>query len=1567
MRARLIGVIFCGALAIVFPAALQAEGAPVPKADCGDDAASEAQITAIEADPGEPQTDRLRLLITFCKNGDGANFYGLDERLAVYLERYEGGKSSALVSPLVEMAQIQTNSKHWGSALVQLERAVGIIEANPDAEGMGFYLIRIRAELERLRVGTRHDTVLPKDTVAIRETQTANVERRVIAAMASRRLEIAEALKNTEANPEPVLNAAIEAVVKAKDADDVAGALTLAAQALKIVKQAEPTAAKQVDALRSTIQEIKRSLDDGRRTGDADRLYVQVKSLHRTASDERERLLIAAATIPLAQTPRELVRLSRQIAFEKLADEYEGTGRDPDERLPTIGGHQLKKADPAELGRQRVAKAVSARRRILALIEQDADSDPRERINALIMLANSLDAASAEPVRESEALLLKADDLNGRLAKSTAEQRAKTVDALADYYQRNEMPKEALVALRRQLAVVETDPAGDADSLERLKWDIARVATAGGNSALAAEVKAGISAAQKAKFEARLAELSAEIAEAEAQHGAQSVELAAALESLQALFMQGDRVEPWRNDALRLVWPLLERIPAIQAHIYGPDSAEFVTRTLALGDDYTNLGEYDKAVAVYRQSLSAAERGQPKDASSLADILSRLAQALVKANRHTEALQTDRRIVDLIEASPGPTNEALDSALDKVALQLDAMGREGEEVTVLTKLLTLIEAAKKQPVDEGKMTDYSAEDIIVRLGGLHTRLDNLPAAEESFEHALKLATERLGAGHRDLAPRLASLARVRRLMGKLDAARTLNEAIIALVERANKENQYHGGGGFLALESGAYESLTGQAMAELAAIAELQGRTDDAIELYAAAKMRLDNGGLGSGGTDFMNDVFMSRLLARTKHADQAEAVWSRVLGLVAKSPSEGADALVDVVSAETARIHLVKGDWRGASERFLRAIDRESQSIPAGVREMLKTASVLKNDPRLAPEGGAPLIGKAERLGYLQTSWRALGEKPLTEAAPQMAKLFKAAAGIATSQSSEALAQMAERSSIRDPELGKLVRERQDLASKLAGIETVQQSALKKSGSTERGTASRTEWTADIDRRIVEIDAAIDLRFPKYADLVRPRALELAETQSSLLDPNETLLVVIEAPPLGRLPAETYVLAVTAKEARFTKSKLSPADLREAVAVLRCGLDETGWSKKSDGACARRAGLDPGAGAPSPLPFDSAKAFQLFEGLFGEVGDLIKGHHLLYVPSGALARLPLQVLLTEPSPMSGLGNQPWLVRSADVTTLPAVSSLPALRRVATPSAATHRLIGFGNPLLDGNVADPDRERGKRYAALAEQARSITDCPAVAATQIADLRGMRGEEVPLSQQNGIVDQAHLRKQRPLPETIDELCGVARSLRADVKEIRLGARATEAEVNDLSQRGVLADYQIVHFATHGFLASQIKKSVEPGLILSPPETASEGDDGYLSASEIAALRLDADWVILSACNTAGPAAGLQQGADQEALSGLARAFFYAGARALLVSHWEVHTSATVNLITQAVGEFASDRETSAGQENRRSKTGIGRAEALQRAMLQMIDGGNPTEAQPAYWAPFVVVGEGGAGR
>ena len=214
----------------------------------------------------------------------------------------------------------------------------------------------------------------------------------------------------------------------------------------------------------------------------------------------------------------------------------------------------------------------------------------------------------------------------------------------------------------------------------------------------------------------------------------------------------------------------------------------------------------------------------------------------------------------------------------------------------------------------------------------------------------------------------------------------------------------------------------------------------------------------------------------------------------------------------------------------------------------------------------------------------------------------------------------------------------------------------------------------------------------------------------------------------------------------------------------------------------------------------------------------------------------------------------------------------------------------------------------------------------------------------------------MRRQPPLPETADELCAVGRELgvpEAGLKKaVHLGERATVSKVKALSRSGDLARARVVHFATHGLLAGETalfaKNKAEPALLLTPPARASEEDNGLLTASEVAQLNLNADWVVMSACNTAG---GSAEGA--EALSGLARAFFYAGARSLLVSHWYVDSEAAVAITTGAVNAM-------------KAEPGIGRAEALRSAEAALIAKGGRF-AHPSVWAPFVLVGNGGAVR
>jgi CHAT domain-containing protein/tetratricopeptide (TPR) repeat protein len=1006
--------------------------------------------------------------------------------------------------------------------------------------------------------------------------------------------------------------------------------------------------------------------------------------------------------------------------------------------------------------------------------------------------------------------------------------------------------------------------------------------------------------------------------------------------------------------------PLAQRVLVIMEERLGPGSADVGAALNSLGLIYYSLGRYGEAEPIFKRAIAIAEATSGSHDWTIGARLNNLALTLAGQGRYDESGEVYKRTLSIAEAVFGPSDAEVARVLTNAAIVFYKQGRLAEAEAFCKRALITRESALGPQHPDVAHTLNS-------LALVYSEQGRYADAEPVARRALAIEEAAFGPSHPNMVSRLNNLADIYRLEARYGDAEVLYKRAIAVAEQSGNDDfvrsilnnlawlywvqgRYGDAEPLYVRSLNIAEHLLGgdhpdllTHLHNLAALYRVQGRMSDAETLL---KRALVIGEKAGGQHPHFAKALNNLALVYQEQAryPEAQALFERALGTAEKAlgadhPDSGA------YLGNLGTLQAVQGNWTAAAAQLQR-------SAGIAIGQSKRTGSALGRPPT----GAA--AADAERSGDLLTLLvKVLARLPSQSEGGKAVAAGMYEAAQRGSQAAASIGQMAARHAKKDNTLANLVRERQDLWSEWQSRDKLLIAAVSRPPE-HRNAAAETilrDRLAAIDRRIAEIDVALAKDFPEYTALSSPEPLSAGEVQA-LLGGDEVLVLILDTAAMKPTPEETFVWVVTKTDMRWVRSELGTTALTREVAALRCGLDGSAWQGEGAERCAKELGIpiDQVPVSDQPLPYDHGRAHKLYAALFGQVQDIIKGKQLLIVPSGPLTRLPFQVLVTEaPRTSDPTGDENkvvrWLAREHAITVLPAVSSLRALRQVNKPSAATLSMIGFGNPLLEGDQTDP--QFGVMYKKLAAEARSRTGCAQVVAQRTAFLRGPKRSLAPLPQASGLVSVAEVRRQMPLPETADELCDVARNLKADVSEIRLGARATEREIKSLNASGRLAQFHFLHFATHGTLAGQLSGTTEPGLILTPPDQATEEDDGYLSGSEIAGLKLDADWVILSACNTAG---GSGEGAGAEALSGLARTFFYAGARALLVSHWEVDSAATVTLITSAVRAVSEDQS-------------VGRAEALRRAMLGMIDHSKPRQAHPAYWAPFVLVGEGAAGR
>lgn len=1016
------------------------------------------------------------------------------------------------------------------------------------------------------------------------------------------------------------------------------------------------------------------------------------------------------------------------------------------------------------------------------------------------------------------------------------------------------------------------------------------------------------------------------VAESEKSSGRQSPLTATTLVVLgQALQAQGETTE---------AEAVLRRALAIREKSLGPNHPDVAAVLGTLGQIELGLNRLSEAERDISRAIAIDESVLGPDHLTTALARMQLGNLRHRQMRETEALDLFSRALVVFRRSPGQADIMIPVTLNNIAEVNRAQGRLHEAETNFAEALALQE--KQHGPDSLYLTA-----TLNNLGELRRAQGRLQDAEQLARRALVIREKSLGPDHPDVAASLNNLALVFSREGRDAEAEGLLTRALAIQEKTFGAAHPNVATALNNLAE-AWTHLNRKLEAEQLLRRSLAIREKALGPLHLDVAIALDNlvTLMGDGDRYAEAEPFARRSLAIR------EAALGQAHPLVANSLNNLA-----VVLDSTGRAQEAEPLLRRALEVRLRALGEQHPDVANSfanlgahyldlkdwqqARDAFARAVAIQNGRRLAEfgeESRSDLRAREDTNPYpgmIAAAYNLASAADGGEAGILRSQAFEAAQWIGDEQAARAIAGMSARVADGRGDLATRVRERQDLGAHAVATDKMLVAAISQANAARNPAAEQAlrVRAAAIAGQIRELDRTIAARFPDYAALVTKTPIAIEDVQKQL-GPDEAMLLFTTT------SRATFVWAVTRADVRWHAADLGEKQLSEAIGALRCGLDAEAWLDKAS-TCPQKLGRKTPLGADEPLPFDQERAFALYQALLGSVARDIEGKELILVPSGPLATLPFQVLLTDkPAAGGDLAKAPWLVKRFATTVLPSVSSLKALRQVARKTAASKPFLGVGNPTLDGDG------RSDVSIARAKLARQIQTCSAIPtqATRVAQ-RSLRAVDA-LS--GGTADIAQLRRQMPLPETALELCAVANTFAPVKGDVVLANDASETRMKTLSQSGDLANYRILHFATHGALAGQVRGSIEPGLILSPPAAPTPADDGYLSSSEISALRLDADWVILSACNTAGG-----QAANSEAFSGLARAFFYAGTRALLVSHWAVNSDAAVVITTGTIDALNAHPD-------------VGRAEALRRSTSALIAKGG-ANAQPGIWAPFVLVG------
>ena len=712
------------------------------------------------------------------------------------------------------------------------------------------------------------------------------------------------------------------------------------------------------------------------------------------------------------------------------------------------------------------------------------------------------------------------------------------------------------------------------------------------------------------------------------------------------------------------------------------------------------------------------------------------------------------------------------------------------------------------------------------------------------------------------------------------------------------------------------------ALGDMAAgILERAGAKVSSGYAFQAERVRIDSRlGIGDwkGATELI-DTLRTGLGDETTmlRATERRGVWA--LALVRMGRSQEVSAWLSQLLIEQEHIYgrdrYETAETLGLHGVTLFALGKLDHAYEAFATAVPKLVSPSNNMDRQADNGLRQLARRAILEAWIGLLYELQGSDiAKAKGIDAAAEAFQIGDAIRGGTLQAAVSASAARAFAGTPQLGELIRREQDAKRELVTMnDRLGSLALTPDSDIREKSVREIQLKIQVlEAERIDLYRRIESQFPNYANLTNPRPASAADAAKAL-GSHEALVAI--------LPTEsrTFLWALAPKgELVFRAANLSAQELAGKVGRLR-------------------EALDPGSMDFNRLQqFDYESAYQLYRDLLAPLEPVWGGaKEMVVITGGALGQIPVSLLPTKPVinlprgavQFEEMKQVPWLARRVAASSVPSANAFIQLRALPPGLQTRSAFVGFGDPLFESVADDGVKTRGVRLRNTAVQ------------------RVSTGVDIART----VVPWTKYGSLAPLPDTRDELQSIARVLGADMaKDLYLGADARRQTV----LRSNLAQRRIIAFATHGLVPGDLPGLSQPALAMAGEKDPNESP--LLTLEDVLGLKLDADWVVLSACNTAA-----SDGAGGEAVSGLGRGFFYAGSRALLVTHWPVETVSARLLVTSVFDLYAKEPAAT-------------RSSTLQRAMISLIDGPGSVDstgktefsyAHPIFWAPYALYGNG----